>query len=220
MYLGISASIFFIDWDFLPDNNQHGPCLRCRRSCLRLCPCIRFCPNSSVQVDSSRACPPGLASPEPSGTIHDLGQHFHWWPVVVCWCRAVAPCCLFSFAGGVGLCLFPVCAVLWCAARRVVRFRLSLRCCRCFVLWRVPVCCGVSLGVLRCGGAGLVFRGVLLCCALSCGVLRPVLCPAVLCCLAVLCWWALLCGSLRCWCLYFLLSSFPLLKTPPVFPCL
>ena len=33
--------------------------------------------NSSVQVDSSRACPPGLAGPEPSGTIHDLGQHFH-----------------------------------------------------------------------------------------------------------------------------------------------
>ena len=33
-------------------------------------------PNSSVQVDSSRACPPGLAGPEPSGTIHDLGQHF------------------------------------------------------------------------------------------------------------------------------------------------
>ena len=34
-------------------------------------------PNSSVQVDSSRACPPGLAGPEPSGTIHNLGQHFH-----------------------------------------------------------------------------------------------------------------------------------------------
>ena len=34
-------------------------------------------PNSSVQVDSSRACPPGLAGPEPSGPIHDLGQHFH-----------------------------------------------------------------------------------------------------------------------------------------------
>ena len=33
-------------------------------------------PNSSVRVDSSRACPPGLAGPEPSGTIHDLGQHF------------------------------------------------------------------------------------------------------------------------------------------------
>ena len=49
-------------------------------------------PNSSVQVDSSRACPTGLASPEPSGTFHDPGQHFqaakkgramvtslHWW---------------------------------------------------------------------------------------------------------------------------------------------
>ena len=34
-------------------------------------------PNSSVQVDSSRACPRGLAGPEPSGTINDLGQHFH-----------------------------------------------------------------------------------------------------------------------------------------------
>ena len=35
-------------------------------------------PNSSVQVDSSRACPTGLAGPEPSGTFHDPGQHFHW----------------------------------------------------------------------------------------------------------------------------------------------
>ena len=34
-------------------------------------------PNSIVQVDSSRACPPGLAGPEPSGTINDLGQHSH-----------------------------------------------------------------------------------------------------------------------------------------------
>ena len=32
--------------------------------------------NSSVQVDSSRACPTGLAGPEPSGTINDPGQHF------------------------------------------------------------------------------------------------------------------------------------------------
>ena len=143
-----------------------------------------------------------------------------WWPVVVCWCRAVAPCCPFSFAGGVGLCLFPVCAVLCCAARRAVQFRLRLRCCWCLVLLRVPVCCGVSLGVLRCGGAALVCRGLLLCCALSCGVLRPVLCPAVLCCLAVLCWWAVLCGCLRCWCLFLLLSSFPLLNTPAVVPCL
>ena len=39
-------------------------------------------PNSSVQVDSSRACPTGLAGPEPSGTINDPGQHFHvqTWP--------------------------------------------------------------------------------------------------------------------------------------------
>ena len=145
-----------------------------------------------------------------------------WWPVVVCWCRAVAPCCPFCFVGLAGLCLVPVCAVLCCAARRVVWFRLRLRCCWCLVLWRVPVCCGVSLGVLRCGGAALVCRGVLLCCALSCGVLRPVPCPAVLCCLAVLCWWAVLCGCLRCWCyfFFFLLSSFPLLNTPAVFPCL
>ena len=35
-------------------------------------------PNSSVQVDSSRACPTGLAGPEPSGTINDPGQHFQW----------------------------------------------------------------------------------------------------------------------------------------------
>ena len=34
-------------------------------------------PNSSVQVDSSRACPTGLAGPEPSGTINNPGQHFH-----------------------------------------------------------------------------------------------------------------------------------------------
>ena len=33
-------------------------------------------PNSSVQVDSSRTCPTGLAGPEPSGTINDPGQHF------------------------------------------------------------------------------------------------------------------------------------------------
>ena len=125
-----------------------------------------------------------------------------WWPVVVCWCHAVAPCCLFCFVGGAGLCPFPVCAVLCCAARRVVRFRMRLRCCWCLVLWRVPVCCGVSLGVLRCGGAALVCRGVLLCCALSCGVLRLVPLPAVLCCLAVLCWWAVLCGCLRCWCFF------------------
>ena len=139
------------------------------------------------------------------------------WCYDALWCRAVVPCCPFSLPGGVGLCLFPACAVLCSAARRVVWCRFGLHCCWCLVLWCVAVCFGVSLGVLRCGGAALVGRGVLLCRALSCGVLRPVVCPAVLCCLAVLCWLAVLCGCLRCWCLFFLLSSFPLLKTPAVF---
>ena len=35
-------------------------------------------PNNNVQVDSSRACPTGLAGPEPSGTINDPGQHFQF----------------------------------------------------------------------------------------------------------------------------------------------
>ena len=35
-------------------------------------------PNNNVQGDSSRACPTGLAGPEPSGTLNDPGQHFHW----------------------------------------------------------------------------------------------------------------------------------------------
>ena len=70
------------------------------------------------------------------------------WCCVVVWCRAVVPCCLFSLAGGVGLCFFPVCAVLCCAVRRVVLCRVGLCCCWCLVLWCVAVCCGVSLGVL------------------------------------------------------------------------
>ena len=34
-------------------------------------------PNNNIQGDSSRACPTGLAGPEPSGTLNDPGQHFH-----------------------------------------------------------------------------------------------------------------------------------------------
>ena len=125
-------------------------------------------------------------------------------PCVVC-CGAVLGvvlCCraVLSLCGAV--------CVLFALLRPVVRRLCGLRCCWCLVLWRVPVRCGVSLGVLRCGGAALVCRGVVLCCALSCGVLRSVPCPAVSCCPAVLC------------CLFFLLSCFPLLKTPAVFPCL
>ena len=37
----------------------------------------RSTPNSNVQGDSSRACPTGLAGPEPSGTINDPGQHLY-----------------------------------------------------------------------------------------------------------------------------------------------
>ena len=44
-------------------------------------------PNSSVQVDSSRACPTGLAGPEPSGTINDPGQHFQDMPILPRDCR-------------------------------------------------------------------------------------------------------------------------------------
>ena len=33
-------------------------------------------PNNNVQGDFSRACPTGLAGPEPSGTNIDPGQHF------------------------------------------------------------------------------------------------------------------------------------------------
>ena len=132
---------------------------------------------------------------------------------VALFCRVVLCCrALLSFCGAVCVCF----ALL----RPVVRRQCRLRCCWCLVLWRVPVRCGVSLGVLRCGAATLVCRGVLLRCALSCGVLRPVPCPAVPCCPAVLCWLAVLCGCLRCWCFFLLFSSFPLLKTPAVFPCL
>ena len=114
--------------------------------------------------------------------------------VALC-CRVVLCCrALLSFCGAVCVCF----ALL----RPVVRRPCGLRCCWCLVLWRVPVRCGVSLGVLRCGGAALMCRGVLLCCALSCGVLRSVPCPAVPCCPAVLCWLAVLCGFLRCWCLF------------------
>ena len=63
IYLGSSASIFFIDWDFLPDNNQHGSCLRCRRSCLRWCPCIRFCPQQQRSGRLLACLPPRSCRP-------------------------------------------------------------------------------------------------------------------------------------------------------------
>ena len=41
-------------------------------------------PNNNIQGDSSRACPTGLAGPEPSGTLNDPGQHFHSAHLRVC----------------------------------------------------------------------------------------------------------------------------------------
>ena len=107
------------------------------------------------------------------------------WCCVAVWCRAVPPCCPFSFPCGVGLCPFPVCVVLWCAARCVVRCRLGLRCCWCLMLWSVAVCCGVSLAALWLGGAAVACRGLLLCRAVVTGAVSP--CAAVLLGCAVCC---------------------------------
>ena len=86
-------------------------------------------PNNNIQEDSSRACPTGLAGPEPSGTHIDPGQHFHllggfsgwraWVGVsfvpcrsclgrVVCgpvWAFLDARLCSFVFLAGVCSCL-------------------------------------------------------------------------------------------------------------------
>ena len=43
-------------------------------------------PNNNIQEDSSRACPTGLAGPEPSGTHNDPGQHFHLCSTISCLC--------------------------------------------------------------------------------------------------------------------------------------
>ena len=96
---------------------------------------------------------------------------------VAVWCRAVAPCCQFRFVGGVGLCPFPVSAVLCCAVWFIL-FRAGFVC----VVAGASHCGAVSLGFLWCGGAALL-RGVV-----CCGVVlrRVVFCGAVLPCGAVL----------------------------------
>ena len=141
-------------------------------------------PNSSVQVDSSRACPPRLAGPEPSGTIHDLGQHFQ------------APC---------------RCVAGWCGSFRFVRWldlvtpSVSVPC------FGVVVCCGAPCCVVPCFA---VLRPVgVRCVALRpAGPRRLVPCRAVVCryvprrvasccgvlCFEVSCSSALHCGALRC----------------------
>ena len=109
------------------------------------------------------------------------------WSCVAVWCRAVAPCCPSSFAGGVVS--FPVC-VRCCVALRVVLFSAGLV--------RAVVgasCCGVSLCVVVsllafCGVVMLLWCVVVSCCAVLCAVVlhrrvvpwcRPVLC-VFLCC--------------------------------------
>ena len=121
------------------------------------------------------------------------------WRCAVVWCCAVVLCCRFAVLLVFAL---PSCGPS-CGAS-VVCAVVGASCCG------VSLCVVVSPWAFWCCGAALVCRGVLLCCALSCGVLRPVPCRAVPCCPAVLCWFAVLCGCLRCWCLFFLLSSFPL----------
>ena len=109
------------------------------------------------------------------------------------WCRSVAPCCLFCFLGGVGLCPFRVLAVLCCAVW--------------FVLFCAALVCAVA-GALRCGAPLCVmlspsaFCGVVVlpCCAARCAVVSccAVLCSVVPCCRVVPCCLAVLCVPL-CW---------------------
>ena len=57
-------------------------------------------PNNNIQGDSSRACPTGLAGPEPSGTHNDPGQHFQCFVqrrrsgACLAWCRGIRHCCV------------------------------------------------------------------------------------------------------------------------------
>ena len=129
-------------------------------------------------------------------------QCWIWWPVVFCSCRAVAPCCPFCFAGGVGLCLFPVlrCAsccsvpvasvlllvlravecpcVLWCLPGRS-----AVRWCRSGVSWCLAVLCVVLWCPARCAvscGAVLPCGVVLVGCAVRLSALLVFVFPLVL----------------------------------------
>ena len=93
-------------------------------------------PNNNIQGDSSRACPTGLAGPEPSGTLNDPGQHFQAASVVA------------AAAGGRGA---------WVVVGWGSWFELGFGLGRCFLGWRrcdcgvVCVRLGASLGL----GSGL-----------------------------------------------------------------
>ena len=146
---------------------------------------------------------------------------------LLCWLRCPASLCRVLWR----------CAVVWCCAvvlccRFAVLFVFALPSCglSCGASMACAVvgasCCGVSLCVVVspwafCGVVVLLWCVVVSCCAVRCPVVSCALCRVLPpCCPAVLCWLAVLCGCLRCRCLFFLLSSFPLLKNPAVFPCL
>ena len=132
-----------------------------------------------------------------------------WCYVAVC-CRAAAPCCPVSFAGGVGLCLFPVCAVLYCAARPVVRCRFGLRCCWCLVLWCVAFllwCLPGHSGVWWCR-SGVSWCLAVPCVVLWCPAPCAVSCGAVLPCGVVLAGCAVRLSSLLVFLFPFVLFSF------------
>ena len=165
-------------------------CSRWLVLCVVACGCRLFVAGSGcLLLFSSRACCLGcsclaawlsalLCAVVRCGAVFPCAVSRVLWCCVAVRCRAVARCCPASFAGRVGLCLSPVCALPCCAARHVVWCLFGLRCRWCLALLCVAVCCGASLGVLWCGGAALVRRGVLLCCAVFCGAVSA--CGAVL----------------------------------------
>ena len=154
-------------------------------------------PSSSVQVDSSRACPTGLAGPEPSGTINDPGQHFHC-------CGALLSCVVFCGAvlsrGDVLLCSAVVLRCCWGLLCPSDACRAVL-CCA--VGW---LCCFLPSGgvcVLWCSYPRAVRSLSSPLCALRCFVVLvvvpcfPMSCAVAMCCRVVMCCPALLsfCGA-------------------------
>ena len=163
------------------------------------------------------------------------------WLCIAVWCRPVVPCCPFCFVlWSVWRCVAP-----WRHLWRIVLFFVVLcsvppSChpvpcsagvwalfgawCRCMCLlvglvaWFCFLVARVGPGVLvrPLAARPAVWRAG----AVSCRVLRPVPCPVVPCCLVVLCCLAVLCVGPCCLFSFFLLSSFPLQKSPAVSPLL
>ena len=72
MSLCSSALIFFIDWDSsLGHMSMDLPIVLAALSS----PVVPSVTGTSIQVASPQGCTPGLAGPEPSGTLIYAGQH-------------------------------------------------------------------------------------------------------------------------------------------------